>query len=54
MSVIELAAGTLSLIPLALFFHWLKVLLYAPSETRQRQRDFDPDTISGWHIRGDR
>ena len=54
MSVLELAAGTLSLIPLALFFRYLIALMNGPSYTRKQREDFDPDTISGWHIRGDR
>ena len=52
--VLTLATYALSLIPLALFFHVLKAALTGPSYLRKRERDFDPDTISGWHIRGDR
>ncbi len=54
LSVFQLATAALSLIPLALFLHYLKAVLYSPSELRQRERDFDPDTIQGWHLRGPR
>ncbi len=54
MTVLQWATAALSLIPLAFFLHFLKDVLYSPSELRQRERDFDPDSIQGWHLRGPR
>ena len=51
--VITAAGAVLSVVCLAIFLHYLLTVLYQPIH-RQREKDFDPDTISGWHIRGDR
>jgi hypothetical protein len=51
MSVISLTSAICSLVVLAIFFRFLADVLNSPSDLRKRERDFDPDTISGWHVR---